>query len=106
MTYNESPFGERRRYTRKECLRMIGINDYEQVHVGYLRDVGLAGAFIEPLWKNKAKIGQKLLLAIPYSLKTGYVSIQAKIEWFNRDGIGVQFLNNHARREQEPLSNS
>ena len=77
---------------------MIGINDYEKLHTGYLRDVGLAGAFIEPRWNNRARIGQKLLLAIPYGLKNGYVRIPAKIEWVNSSGIGVEFLNSHASR--------
>ena len=78
---------------------MIGINDYKKLHTGYLRDVGLAGAFIEPLWKDRATIGQKLLLAIPYGLKHGYVRIPAKIEWIRSNGIGVQFLNSHATRK-------
>jgi len=107
MTHMVSLFGERRRYSRKECLRMIGINDYEGIYTGYLRDVGLAGAFIEPQWKNRsgrARIGQKILLAIPYGLRSGYVSIQAKVEWIKGTGIGVQFINDHARREQTPSS--
>jgi len=98
MTHPESLFGERRRYSRKECLRMIGINDYGKLYTGLLRDVGLAGAFIEPGWKNRAKIGQKILLAIPYGLKSGHVRIDAKIKWVKSNGIGVQFLNDHAHR--------
>lgn len=105
MTYTESLFGERRRYDRKECLIMIGINDYDKLYTGYLRDLGLAGAFIEPQWKNRARIGQKILLAIPYGLKNGYVSIQAKIEWIKSNGIGVQFINAHASRENVRISN-
>ena len=104
MTHMVSLFGERRRYSRKECLRMIGINDYEKIYTGYLRDVGLAGAFIEPQRKYRAKIGQKMLLAIPYGLKNGYVSIQAKVEWVRSNGIGVQFINGHARRQNTRTS--
>lgn len=99
MPHTDSLFGERRRYERKECLLMIGINDYDKLYTGYLRDLGLAGAFIEPKWRSRSKVGQKVLLAIPYHLKNGYVSIQARIEWANSGGIGVQFLNNHAKRD-------
>jgi hypothetical protein len=100
MLLNDKLFGERRRFERKTCLLMIGINNYKKLHTGYIRDLGLAGAFIEPQWgKERPDIGQKLLLAIPYGLKEGYVSIPAKIEWINSNGIGVQFQNAHARRK-------
>jgi hypothetical protein len=100
MFLNDKLFGERRRYSRQKCLRMIGINNYEKLFTGYIRDLGLAGAFIEPQWGEEGPdIGQKLLLAIPFGLKDGYVSIEARIEWRKRNGIGVQFLNHHSRRK-------
>jgi hypothetical protein len=100
MLLNDNLFGERRRFARKECFRMIGINNYKKLHTGYIRDLGLAGAFIEPQWgAERTNIGQKILLAIPYGLKEGYVSISARIEWIKGNGIGVQFQNDHARRK-------
>ncbi len=100
MLLNDKLLGERRRFSRKKCFRMIGINNYKKLHTGYIRDLGLAGAFIEPQWgEERPNIGQKLLLAIPYGLKEGYVSISAQIEWIKSNGIGVQFQNAHARRQ-------
>jgi Tfp pilus assembly protein PilZ len=102
MITDELQFGERRQFLRKSCIRMIGINDYSKLYSGYLRDLGLGGAFVEPKDRNITKIGQELLLSIPFSLKEGHVNIQAKIAWQNGDGIGVWFLNPNIKHIAHP----
>jgi Tfp pilus assembly protein PilZ len=85
-------FGERRQFERKKCLRVIGINNHHQLYTGHLRDLALGGAFLEPKEDIKEpKIGQELLLSIPFGLKNGYVNIKATVAWMGHDGMGVRF---------------
>lgn len=72
---------------------MIGVNDYSKLYTGHLRDVAKGGAFIEPRWKNTSKVGEELLLSIPYGTKNGYVNVPAKVEWSKTNGIGVRFIS-------------
>ena len=91
-------FGERRQFERKKCLRMIGINNYNQLYSGHLRDLALGGAFVEPREGNRSQIGQELLLSIPFGLRTEYVSIKATVAWIRHNGIGLRFQNKVAKR--------
>lgn len=93
MAVDAMLFGERRQYTRKECLRLIGINNFTTLYSGHLRDVALGGAFLEPKEGHEPTIGQELLLSIPYGLKNGYVNVHAKVAWIRKSGIGVRFLH-------------
>jgi Tfp pilus assembly protein PilZ len=102
MITDELLFGERRQFLRKSCIRMIGINDYSKLYSGHLRDLALGGAFVEPEERNITEIGQELLLSIPFSLRDGYVTIQAKVAWHNDDGIGVWFLNPSIKHMAHP----
>lgn len=102
MITDELLFGERRQFLRKECLRMIGINDYSNLYSGHLRDLALGGAFVEPKEGHISKIGQELLLSIPFGLREGYVNVQAKVAWLNGDGIGLWFLNPNTKRMARP----
>lgn len=90
-------FGERRQFERKKCLRMIGINNFNQLYSGHLRDLALGGAFLEPKEGNRSQIGQELLLSIPFGLRNGYVSIKATVAWIQYNGIGVRFQNKMAK---------
>lgn len=93
-------FGERRQFERKKCLRMVDINIYNQLYSGHLRDLALGGAFVEPEEdsRNRSRVGQELLLSIPFGLRNGYVSIKATVAWIRFNGMGVQFQNKAARR--------
>lgn len=102
MITDEMLFGERRQFLRKECIRMIGINDYAKLYSGHLRDLALGGAFVEPKGGNISEIGQELLLSIPFGLREGYVNIQAKVAWHSGDGIGVWFLNPNIKDMAHP----
>ena len=102
MITDELLFGERRQFLRKECIRMISINDYSKLYSGHLRDLALGGAFVEPREGNLSDIGKELLLSIPFGLREGYVNIQAKIAWHNHDGIGVWFLNSNIKQMAHP----
>lgn len=97
MTTDAMLFGERRQFIRKQCLRLIGINDHSKLYSGHLRDLGLGGAFVELKAGNRSEIGQELMLSIPFSLKNGYVNIHAKVAWIRYDGFGVWFLNRNVR---------
>ena len=93
MALDAMVFGERRQYTRKECLRLIGINDFTTLYSGHLRDLALGGAYLEPKEGHVSTIGQELLLSIPYGLKNGFVNVLAKVAWIKFSGIGVRFLH-------------
>ncbi len=95
---SELLFGERRQFERKKCLRLIGINNYKQLYPGHIRDLALGGAFLEPKENhNKSRIGQELLLSIPFGLRRGQVSIKATVAWTRHNGVGVRFHNNLAK---------
>lgn len=92
MAMDAMLFGERRQYTRKDCLRLIGISDFSTLYSGHLRDLALGGALVEPKEGHETTIGQELLLSIPFGLKRGYVNVHAKVAWVENHGLGVRFL--------------
>ena len=86
-------FGERRQYIRKECLRLVDIDDGSKWYPGHLRDLALGGAFVECKEVNRPQIGKELFLSIPFGLRNGFVRVHAKVARVQHQGIGVQFLN-------------
>ena len=92
MISRTMPFGERRLYERKPCSRMIAIHASEDSYSGHMRDLALGGAFIEPPYGSKVRIGQELILTIPFGLRNDHISITAKIAWSQPGGIGVRFI--------------
>lgn len=86
------PFGERRLFERKSCSRMIVVNNHEESYTGHMRDLAAGGAMIEPPYGNEARVGQELVLTIPFGLKKDHVRIKAKVAWARHSGIGVRFI--------------
>lgn len=72
-------FGERRLYERKACTFAVDINDYAKIYSCHLRDLSLGGALVEYPTTFKPKVGQELLLTIPYRKRIGYVMVKGKI---------------------------
>lgn len=88
-------FGERRIHSRKECTLFVDFKDSERPRQcsGHLRNIGLGGAFIETKIHRHYKIGQELMITIPYLLKSRKVVMKAKIVriiWPN--GMGIEFI--------------
>jgi Tfp pilus assembly protein PilZ len=86
------PFGERRLFERKSCSRMVMINDLQDSYSGHMRDLAIGGALIEPPNGNDARIGQELVLTIPFGLKKDHIRIKARVAWVKPIGIGVRFI--------------
>ena len=93
MTPSNLPFGERRLYHRKSCSRMIQVDDRNGSYSGHLRDLNVGGAFVEPPNQNETRIGQKLILTIPFGLKKSCLTVQAKVAWTSPKGMGVRFIS-------------
>lgn len=72
-------FGERRLYQRKACTFAVDINDYTKIYSCNLRDLSLGGALVEYPSTFKPKLGQELLLTIPYRQKIGHVMVKGEI---------------------------
>ncbi len=92
MVDRTMPFGERRLFERKSCSRMIAINDLEDSYTGLMRDLAVGGALIEPPYGNETRIGQELVLTIPFGLKKDHIRIKAKVAWTKPNNIGVRFV--------------
>lgn len=92
MVDKMKPFGERRLFERKACSRMIMIDDQAESYSGHMRDLAVGGAFVESTHDNDARIGQELVLTIPFGLKKDHVKIKAKVAWIKHMGMGVRFI--------------
>lgn len=91
MAY-DALFGERRLHQRKSCALSITIDDYKRNYSGYLVNLSLGGALIEPASQFKAKVGQELLLTIPFIKKMGHTMVKGKVTRARQDRIVVMFL--------------
>lgn len=96
----EMLFGERRLYERKSCTFAVDIDDYNKNYSGHLRNLSLGGAFVEPPAHFKPKIGQELLLTIPFRKKLGYVVVKGRITRTKRNGMAVVFIKQYQREKQ------
>ncbi len=72
-------FGERRLHERKTCTFSVDLNDDTKIYNCHLRDLSLGGALVEHPETFKPKLGQVLLLTIPYRKRMGYVMVKGKI---------------------------
>ena len=86
------PFGERRLFERKSCSRMIMIHDRQDSYSGHMRDLAVGGALIDAPQGNGTRIGQELVLTIPFGLKNDHIRIKARVAWARAMGIGVRFI--------------
>ena len=93
MQASTLPFGERRLNHRISCSRIIQVNDHYGSYSGHIKDLALGGAFIEPSEENQYRIGQELVLNIPFSLKNDVLTIKAKVAWSRAHGTGVRFIH-------------
>lgn len=98
MNTNTLLFGERRQFIRKECFRMVSINDQVNTYAGYLRDLALGGAYMELHKGILPKIGQELILSIPFGLRHESVSVNAIVARIEDNGIGVRFYHPDSHR--------
>lgn len=96
MVDDMKPFGERRLFERKSCSRMIMIDDHEDSYSGHMRDLAVGGALIEPPQGNETRIGQELMLTIPFGLRNDHIKIKAKVAWIKSIGMGVRFIKSSA----------
>ena len=91
MTYDVL-FGERRLHERKSCSLSITIDDYYRNYSGFLLNLSLGGALIEPTNRFKAKIGQELMLTIPFWKKKGFTVLKGKVLRSRNERFSVMFL--------------
>ena len=85
-------FGERRRHQRKECAFTVTIRDKKSAYPALLRNISLGGAFIELPAERKPKIGQKLLITIPFRLKKETTTVRGRIHRVRTGFMGVYFM--------------
>jgi hypothetical protein len=92
MVDHAMPFGERRLHGRKSCSRTVGVVALKSSYKAHLRDLAPGGAMIEPPLEIKSRIGEELIMTIPYGLKKDELTVKGKITWIRPNGIGVQFV--------------
>ena len=85
-------FGERRLHQRKSCALSITIDDFKRHYSGHLVNLSLSGALIEPATQFKAKVGQELMLTIPFRTKKGFTMVKGKVTRTSHERIVVMFL--------------
>ena len=93
MQPSSLPFGERRLNHRISCSRIVQVNDQYGSYSGHIKDLALGGAFIAPSEDNQYRIGQELVLNIPFRLKNDVLTIKAKVAWSRAYGTGVRFIH-------------
>ena len=91
-------FGERRLYERKSCTFAVDINDYARIYSCNLRDLSLGGALLEYPPTFKPKLGQELLLTIPYRKRIGHVMVKGEIIRARYGTLAISFQKADTRR--------
>jgi Tfp pilus assembly protein PilZ len=71
---------------------MVGVIDSKSSYTAHLRDLALGGAMIEPPLEINSRIGEELIMTIPYGLKKDKLTVKAKIAWIRPHGMGVRFV--------------
>ncbi|MBR9981393.1 MAG: PilZ domain-containing protein [Desulfatitalea sp.] len=84
-------FGERRLYERKKCAFSVGISGRNIQFRGLLRDLSLGGALVESPPEQNFRIGQEVVLNIPFSQKQGYVALRGKVARVKYNAVGIMF---------------
>lgn len=87
---------ERRSEERKNCRLPADLDDYDNTCCGLVRNISKAGAFVETSGITGSKVGQELLMTIPYKNNSNYLIIKAAVAWVKPYGIGVTFIKNNA----------
>ncbi len=91
-------FGERRQFIRKDCLRLVDIQEGSKLYIGHMRDLALGGAYVECDEVRRALIGKELFLFIPFELRDGIVRVHAEVARIQFKGMGLRFLDINRRR--------
>jgi Tfp pilus assembly protein PilZ len=84
-------FGERRAHRRKACSLSVTIDDKKRAYSARLCNLSRGGAFIESAAHRIPKVGQELLITIPYQLKKDCLVIKGKIGRVKTNGMGIVF---------------
>ena len=89
---NVQVFGERRLHKRKTCAFPVTIDDQKTAYPAIIRNLSLGGALIETPNDRKPKIGQELIITIPFQLKKDSVAVKGKIGRIKDGNIGITFV--------------
>jgi hypothetical protein len=96
-------FGERRLHARKRCAFSVDLNDYTKIYSCNLRDLSLGGALVEHPSTFKPKVGQELLLTIPYRTRVGYAMVKGRIVRIRFGRLAVAFKKSNGASSYQGL---
>ncbi|MFW5635120.1 MAG: PilZ domain-containing protein [Thermodesulfobacteriota bacterium] len=82
---------EVRRYPRKNFRTSVDFSTQDRAYSDYIRDISVAGVFIET--RSPLKVGEELILMIPFSDGGKAVRVKGVVVRKTRDGVGVEFKN-------------
>ena len=97
-------YKERRTYSRRACQLCADLDDYENAYSANVLNIGLGGAFIEPIAEFKPQIGQEIIMTIPFKEKEDYLIITGKVVWQRPEGLGISFQNLNTVARQAALA--
>ena len=87
---------DRRVFHRQPCLLPADIDDYDNAYSGFVRNIGWGGAYVETLMPYATKIGQEVILTVPFENRADYLIIKAKVAWVQPHSVGVTFIKDHS----------
>lgn len=76
---NPLVLGERRLYERKACLFRVGVTAENGRYQGLLRNLSAGGALVESLAGHAPRIGQEVVLTIPFREKRAHAVLKGRI---------------------------
>ena len=85
-------FGERRLHQRKTCAFAITLTDRRRAHRVMLRNLSLGGALIDTPPDRPLRVGQELIITIPYRLRKDSIRIKGRVGRIDNSAMGVVFL--------------
>lgn len=85
-------FGERRLYDRKACAFSVSIAADNGQYRALLRNLSAGGALIEAPSGQRQRVGQEVVLTIPFQKKRGNVVIKGKVARVKHNGVAISFV--------------
>lgn len=80
---------EVRRHPRKRFRTSVDFSTQDRAYIDYIRDISVVGVFIET--RSSLKVGDELLLIIPFSDGGKSVRVKGVVVRKTGDGVGVEF---------------
>ncbi len=84
--------GYRRLNERKSYQKEVSFSTGSKVFHATIKNLSRDGALLGTSGLSKLKIGEMIIISIPFANKQGCVKSKAIVMWAKKDKLGIQFI--------------